>query len=337
MRGGASLTKKISSAVIRNRGGIRPSFETGDRPRGDLSFTMPITEMITMTAVGLFFLLAFIYFLRLIQAWMLHRSLREAISKDSVHAAMLVDRIGRGDLSGPRIEEGTDDRTGLVLIAIGAALAGFSLIANEPEWLRFGLGGALFRPWSVRPCWLGALYHQAASRTLPPERDPDTVLCRRAALKAHSRLLVETHERRLRAFLKQLAGPDLANELAQEAFLKAWQSLHGFREEAKFSSWLCAIGWRLFVDHKRREKSEGRKRAAAAELAEREQAPAPGATPRPRARACPAGRGRAGRAGAVRRPRLVASRKRRSSCECRSARSREYCGGPSRNAASISR
>jgi RNA polymerase sigma-70 factor (ECF subfamily) len=113
---------------------------------------------------------------------------------------------------------------------------------------------------------------------LPPASDPDAVLCRRAAGgdKDAFRLLVETHERRLRAFLGQLAGRDLADELAQETFLKAWQSLHGFREEAKFSSWLCAIGWRLFVDHKRREKSEVRKRNAAAELAEREEAPTAG-------------------------------------------------------------
>lgn len=113
---------------------------------------------------------------------------------------------------------------------------------------------------------------------MPPASDPDAVLCRRAAGgdKDAFRLLVETHERRLRAFLGQLAGRDLADELAQETFLKAWQSLHGFREEAKFSSWLCAIGWRLFVDHKRREKSEVRKRNAAAELAEREEAPTAG-------------------------------------------------------------
>ena len=67
---------------------------------------------------------------------------------------------------------------------------------------------------------------------MPPERDPDAVLCRRAAGgdKGAFRLLVETHERRLRAFLGQLAGRDLADELAQETFLKAWQSLHGFRE-----------------------------------------------------------------------------------------------------------
>ena len=103
---------------------------------------MPVTEMITISSIGLFFLLAFIYFLRLIQAWMLHRSLREAIKKDSAHAGMLVDRIGRGDLN--RIEAGTDDRTGLVLVAIGIAIAGFSLIANQQDWLRLGLGAALF-------------------------------------------------------------------------------------------------------------------------------------------------------------------------------------------------
>jgi uncharacterized membrane protein len=125
---------------------------------------MPVTEMITISSIGLFFLLAFIYFLRLIQAWMLHRSLREAIKKDSAHAGMLVDRIGRGDLS--RIEAGTDDRTGLVLVAIGIAIAGFSLIANQQDWLRLGLGAALF------PSLVGAallLRHYLVRRAAEPD------------------------------------------------------------------------------------------------------------------------------------------------------------------------
>lgn len=87
---------------------------------------------------------------------------------------------------------------------------------------------------------------------------------------------MESHEKRLRAFLSQLAGPDLGDELAQETFLKAWRSLPGFRGEAQFASWLCAIGWRLFVDHKRRQRSEGRKLTVAAELAETVQAPTAG-------------------------------------------------------------
>ena len=125
---------------------------------------MPVTEMITISAIGLFFLLGFIYFLRLIQAWMLHRSLREAIKKDSAHAGMLVDRIGRGDLN--RIEAGTDDRTGLVLVAIGIAVAGFSLIANQQDWLRLGLGAALF------PTLVGAallLRHYLVRRAAEPD------------------------------------------------------------------------------------------------------------------------------------------------------------------------
>jgi hypothetical protein len=130
---------------------------------------MPITEMITTASIGLFFLLAFIYFLRLIQAWLLHRSLREAIKRDSAHAGMLVDRIGRSDLDGIRVESGTDDRTGMVLIAIALAIAGFSLIANQQDWLRLGLGAALF------PGLVGAallLRHYLVRRPAEPDIAP---------------------------------------------------------------------------------------------------------------------------------------------------------------------
>jgi RNA polymerase sigma factor (sigma-70 family) len=101
---------------------------------------------------------------------------------------------------------------------------------------------------------------------LPPAGDPDAILCRRAAGgdRGAFRLLVETHESRLRAFLAHLAGRELADELAQESFVKAWQSLRNFRGDSAFSSWLCAIGWRCFIDHSRRERSERRKRDAAA-------------------------------------------------------------------------
>ena len=127
---------------------------------------MPFTEMIVAISVGLFFLVGFVFFLRLIQAWLLHRTLREAISRDSAHAGMIVDRIGRSDLGGPRVDPGTDDRTGLILLALGAALAGFSLIAGEIEWLRYGLGAALF------PALVGAallVRHRMQSRSAGPD------------------------------------------------------------------------------------------------------------------------------------------------------------------------
>jgi hypothetical protein len=105
---------------------------------------MYITDMITGISAGLLMLTGFVYFLRLIQAWMMHRTLRDAINRDSPMAGTLVDRIGSGDLSAPRLARGSDDRTGLVLVALGIAVAGFSLIVGDPEWLRYGLGAALF-------------------------------------------------------------------------------------------------------------------------------------------------------------------------------------------------
>jgi hypothetical protein len=103
---------------------------------------MPATEMIVTMGVGLFFLLGFIFILRLIQAWMIHKTLRDAIGRDSAHVGILVDRIGRLDSGGARAN--ADDRTGLILLALGAATAGFSLIVGDLEWLRYGLGAALF-------------------------------------------------------------------------------------------------------------------------------------------------------------------------------------------------
>jgi hypothetical protein len=127
---------------------------------------MPVTEMIVGMSAGLFFLLGFLFLVKLVQAWMLHRTLREAIKKDSTHAGMLVDRIGRDDLGLPRAGTGNDDRTGLVLVALGIALAGYSLVVNDPEWLRYGLGAALF------PALVGAALlfrHRLQSRSAEPD------------------------------------------------------------------------------------------------------------------------------------------------------------------------
>lgn len=53
---------------------------------------MPVTEMIVALSVGIFFFLGFVFLMRLLQAWMLHRTLREAISRDSAQAARLAER-----------------------------------------------------------------------------------------------------------------------------------------------------------------------------------------------------------------------------------------------------
>lgn len=76
------------------------------------------------------------------------------------------------------------------------------------------------------------------------------------------------HEARLRAFIGRLAGPAIGDELAQEAFLRAWTHARDYRGEGRYASWLTGIGWRLFLDHHKREARRQRLTLAAPEASE---------------------------------------------------------------------
>ena len=68
-------------------------------------------------------------------------------------------------------------------------------------------------------------------------------------------LLVRRYQRRLTAFLGQLVGDiELAKELCQEAFIRAWNALDRFNPKYRFSTWLFRIGHNLGIDHLRRRK-----------------------------------------------------------------------------------
>jgi len=77
---------------------------------------------------------------RIIQAWMVHRSLRAAMATDRKLAE---DLAGKLDIVGSRAEPRGDDRTGLVLVAIGLATAGYGLILNDASTRQL-VGAALF-------------------------------------------------------------------------------------------------------------------------------------------------------------------------------------------------
>lgn len=49
-----------------------------------------------------------------------------------------------------------------------------------------------------------------------------------------------------------------AEDLAQEAFLRAYRGLDGFKGEARFSTWLYRITWNLCADWMRRHRRPGR-------------------------------------------------------------------------------
>lgn len=65
--------------------------------------------------------------------------------------------------------------------------------------------------------------------------------------------LVLRHEARLRAFLDRVAGTAEGDDIAQEAFLRAWQRAADHRGEGSWFSWVAGIAWRLFLDRRRRD------------------------------------------------------------------------------------
>jgi RNA polymerase sigma factor (sigma-70 family) len=69
--------------------------------------------------------------------------------------------------------------------------------------------------------------------------------------------LVRRYQSPVRAFLTRMTQGDvhLANDLAQETFLKAWQKLYTFRGTSRFQTWLFGIAFNEFrsVARKRKE------------------------------------------------------------------------------------
>jgi RNA polymerase sigma factor (sigma-70 family) len=56
--------------------------------------------------------------------------------------------------------------------------------------------------------------------------------------------LVERHQQALRAFLRRACGDwALADDLAQETFLTAWEKIGDLGPDANVRAWLCGIGY----------------------------------------------------------------------------------------------
>jgi RNA polymerase sigma-70 factor (ECF subfamily) len=68
--------------------------------------------------------------------------------------------------------------------------------------------------------------------------------------------LVRRYQSPVRAFLARLARGDahLADDLAQETFVKAWRKLHTYRGSARFSTWLFGIAYNEFRTVARQRK-----------------------------------------------------------------------------------
>jgi RNA polymerase sigma-70 factor (ECF subfamily) len=86
--------------------------------------------------------------------------------------------------------------------------------------------------------------------------DEDLALCARAAKgdQPAFAMLVAKHERPLRSFLARMTSADIADDVAQEAFLKAWRFASSYDGRARFSTWLTRIAWRCLLDEARKSR-----------------------------------------------------------------------------------
>lgn len=86
-----------------------------------------------------------------------------------------------------------------------------------------------------------------------PAVDPDVALVRRAQAGDVEAFgdLVERHRRSVfRAAVAALGSAMEADDVAQEAFVTAFQKLNGFRGEASFKTWMLSITWRKALDRR---------------------------------------------------------------------------------------
>ncbi len=58
-------------------------------------------------------------------------------------------------------------------------------------------------------------------------------------------------------FLRQMARADVADDLAQDTFLRAYENLHRYNGSSRFSTWLFTIGRRLCLNANRRVQPGG--------------------------------------------------------------------------------
>jgi RNA polymerase sigma-70 factor (ECF subfamily) len=67
--------------------------------------------------------------------------------------------------------------------------------------------------------------------------------------------LVRRHQGKVRGLLLRLTGNStLADDLAQEVFLRAYRGLVGFEGRSRFSTWLYRIAYNVFLNHRTRTR-----------------------------------------------------------------------------------
>ena len=95
----------------------------------------------------------------------------------------------------------------------------------------------------------------AAKLDLAAKSDQEIVALARAGNEAGYRELIRRYERPVFSLLyRMLRDRELAEDLAQETFIKALNAIESYRPEFKFSSWIFKIANNAAIDHLRRRE-----------------------------------------------------------------------------------
>ena len=70
--------------------------------------------------------------------------------------------------------------------------------------------------------------------------------------------LVRRHQSQIRNFLRRLTRqPDLADDLAQDCFIHAWEKMHTYTGRGSFVGWLLKVAYTTFLQSKRKSNRYG--------------------------------------------------------------------------------
>jgi RNA polymerase sigma-70 factor (ECF subfamily) len=95
----------------------------------------------------------------------------------------------------------------------------------------------------------------APKAELAARTDQEIVALARAGEEAAYRELIRRYERPLFSLLyRMVRDRELAEDLAQETFVKALNAIESYRPEFKFSSWIFKIANNAAIDHLRRRE-----------------------------------------------------------------------------------
>lgn len=95
----------------------------------------------------------------------------------------------------------------------------------------------------------------ANATTITREQERNLIARAKQGDRVSLRELVDGHRDRLYGFIfRMVRNPHDAEDICQDAFLKAFASLDSFSSEYRFSTWLFTIGYRVCLNNLRRKK-----------------------------------------------------------------------------------